>query len=154
MIVDSSAIMALLLHEPERPAMTECLARSIRNQISAGSWIELGAVLTRRRNAVLFDALDQVIESLLIIVAPVSVEQALIGHAAYREYGIGTGHPASLNFGDCFAYALAKATGEPLLFKGDDFSKTDVTPALKPPPPPADAAPTDRSPIGNTSGSR
>jgi ribonuclease VapC len=66
----------------------------------------------------------------MVTIEPVTVEQAVIAREAYRRYGRGTGHPAALNFGDCFAYALAKATGAPLLFKGNDFARTDITPAL------------------------
>ncbi len=75
-------------------------------------------------------ALYPLIDRLAIEIVPVTVDQARIGHDAYRSYGRGTGHAARLNFGDCFSYALAKATGEPLLFKGDDFPRTDVASAV------------------------
>ncbi|MEG3123567.1 type II toxin-antitoxin system VapC family toxin [Sphingomonas sp. GB1N7] len=130
MIVDSSAIMAIILNEPERHAMIEALGQSDRNAISAGTWIELSAVLTRRPGNDLFERLRTVTDVVSIFIEPVSVEQAEIGHQAYRRYGRGSGHKSDLNFGDCFAYALAKATGEPLLFKGNDFSQTDIKPAL------------------------
>lgn len=125
MIVDTSAIMAILLDEPERPALVEKLARSSACQISAGSWIELSAVQVRS-NRDYHLTLDALAAEFSLVIAPVTIEQARIGHEAYRSYGIGSGHSARLNFGDCFAYALAKATGEPLLFKGDDFARTDV----------------------------
>lgn len=135
MIVDSSAIMAIILNEPERQAMIEALSKSDRNAISAGTWIELSAVLTRRPGDDLFERLKIVTDVVSIFIEAVSVEQAEIGHQAYRQYGRGSGDKADLNFGDCFAYALAKETGEPLLFKGDDFANTDIIPALSPIPP-------------------
>jgi ribonuclease VapC len=90
--------------------------------------MELATVITRRHpeKAHLIEAL---LRSIRLTVADVTLEQARLGREGYRTYGRGTGHPARLNFGDCFAYALAKATGEPLLFKGDDFAHTDITPA-------------------------
>jgi len=128
MIVDTSAIMAILLDEPERQAFIEKMVDAERCAVSAGSWIELAAVQVRG-NRDYHAALDQLVERLSLAIEPVSTQQALLGHDAYREYGLGSGHAARLNFGDCFAYALAKATGEPLLFKGDDFAHTDVTAA-------------------------
>lgn len=125
MIVDTSAIMAILLDEPEKPDFVEKLARAFACQVSAGTWIELSAVQVRG-NRDYQRALAGLVAEFRIAIAPVTVEQAKIGHAAYREYGQGSGHRARLNFGDCFAYALARATGEPLLFKGDDFAQTDV----------------------------
>lgn len=79
-----------------------------------------------RRNADLNDALQDLVEQSDLQIMPTDVQQARIGHDAYRRYGRGSGHPADLNFGDCFAYALSHATGAPLLFKGDDFIHTDV----------------------------
>jgi ribonuclease VapC len=75
---------------------------------------------------------DQMIETGAITLEPVTIEQGRIAAEAHRRYGRGSGHPARLNFGDCFSYALAKATGEPLLFKGDDFGHTDVATAVAP----------------------
>jgi len=128
MIVDTSTIMAILLDEPEKPDFIAKLAHATTPLISAGSWIELAAVQVRG-NPHYHSALEQLVAQFGIAIEPVSVRQAELGHAAYREYGIGSGHGARLNFGDCFAYALAKATGEPLLFKGNDFAQTDITPA-------------------------
>lgn len=129
MIVDSSAIMAILLEEPESNMFSRLLIASGRSRLSAGGWVELSAVLTRSRRTALFPLLDAIMAKFAIRVAPTSEEQAQIAHKAYRRFGIGTGHPAKLNFGDCFAYALAKETGEPLLFKGDDFAHTDIAAA-------------------------
>ena len=130
MIVDSSAIMALLLNEPEQELFNRLLITATARRMSAGTWIELAAVTTRRSDD-LSTALNRIMANFRITIEPVSVEQAEIGHQAYRKYGIGTTDPAKLNFGDCFSYALAKAIGEPLLFKGTDFSKTDIIAAAK-----------------------
>lgn len=98
-------------------------------RLSAANYLEAGIVIDRNRSPELSARLDALIRELAITVVPISPDQAAIGRAAYREFGKGN-HPARLNFGDCFAYALAKSTGEPLLFKGDDFIHTDITPAL------------------------
>jgi len=129
MIVDSSAIMAIVLDEPDRDAFVDRLARSSARRVSAGTWIELSAVLTRRRDADADAAFAVIAKEVALTIEPVTAEQARIGWDAYRTFGRGTGHPADLNFGDCFAYALAKATGEPLLFKGDDLAHTDLVAA-------------------------
>ncbi|OYY65808.1 type II toxin-antitoxin system VapC family toxin [Sphingomonas sp. 28-62-11] len=128
MIVDTSAIMAILLGEGEALDFVSAMVDAERCCVSAGSWIEIAAVLTRRK-ADLDGALKELAERSELQIMPVDVQQARIGHDAYRRYGRGSGHPAHLNFGDCFAYALSRATGEPLLFKGDDFIQTDVAAA-------------------------
>ncbi|MEI9852093.1 MAG: type II toxin-antitoxin system VapC family toxin [Sphingomonas sp.] len=124
MIVDSSAIVAILTEEPEALAFASAITNADA-RISAGNWIELAAVTSRRRLCTA-EELDQLRTRFGLTIESVTAEQAGIGQAAYRSFGIGSGHPARLNFGDCFAYALAKATGEPLLFKGDDFVHTDI----------------------------
>lgn len=129
MIVDTSVIMAIILDEPERAAFAAALGNAQIRRISAGSWVELSAVLTRRNNPDLETAVCFLMQQIIFTIEPVTVRQAEIGHEAYRTFGRGTGHPPRLNFGDCFAYALAKATGEPLLFKGDDFARTDIAAA-------------------------
>ncbi len=128
MIVDTSAIIAILIGEPDQDVLTRILALAPSRQMSAGSWVELEVVLSRRRDRSLRPRLDALLKLFPIDIAPVTAEQAEIGAVAYRTYGKGN-HPARLNFGDCFAYALAKSTGQPLLFKGDDFIHTDITPA-------------------------
>ncbi|WP_029935482.1 type II toxin-antitoxin system VapC family toxin [Sphingomonas sp. UNC305MFCol5.2] len=129
MIVDTSAILAIALEEPERDAMLRRIFEARERRISAGTWMELATVVARRHpeKAHLIEAL---LRSIRLTIADVTPEQARLGRDGYRIYGRGTGHLAYLNFGDCFAYALAKATDEPLLFKGNDFVHTDVTPAL------------------------
>ncbi|TGX55575.1 type II toxin-antitoxin system VapC family toxin [Sphingomonas gei] len=128
MIVDTSAILAIVLEEPERDMMLRRILEARERRISAGTWMELATVITRRHpeKAHLIETL---LWSIRLTISDVTPEQARLGRDGYRAYGRGTGHPARLNFGDCFAYALAKATGEPLLFKGDDFVHTDVTAA-------------------------
>ena len=127
MVVDTSVILAIVLDEPEGATFIERILESDRALISAGSVIELAAVSTRRFGGALDARIDLVLADLPLMIAPVTETQAVAGRNAYRRYGLGTGHPARLNFGHCFSYALAKETGEPLLFKGDDFTHTDVT---------------------------
>ena len=93
---------------------------------------ELAAVVDGRRNPVTSGAVDSVLRALHIEVVPFTVEQARIARVAYQQFGRGSGHPARLNMGDCFAYALARDLGEPLLFKGDDFALTDIELVIEP----------------------
>lgn len=125
MIVDTSAIIAILRGEPEAESFIGKIQTAGDAKISAGSWVELGAVLTGFGEATLEPKLLALVRALRISIAPIGAEQAETGRQAYREYGKGQ-HRARLNFCDCFAYALAKSTGEPLLFKGDDFIHTDI----------------------------
>lgn len=129
MIVDTSAIMAIALLEPEADAFVTRLTAAATPRMSAGSWIEL-SVVVMRRHPEKADVVEQILRRVGLTIAPVTAEQGQIGRDAYARFGQVSGHAARLNFGDCFAYALAKATGEPLLFKGDDFIHTDITPAL------------------------
>ena len=128
MIVDTSALMAIIQQDPEQAAFIDAILSASERSVSAGSWIELGAVLGRRRPELAKEA-EALLDKLGLSIAEVTTEQARIGHSAYLEFGRGR-HEARLNFGDCFSYALAKATGRPLLFKGNDFARTDITPAL------------------------
>ena len=127
MIVDTSAIIAVLKEETDAPRFLRALTISTGpKRISAANYLEAGVVVDANRNPVLSRRLDDLVVQTEIEVEPVTREHAEIARAAYRDFGKGSGHPAELNFGDCFAYALAKSMGEPLLFKGDDFSRTDV----------------------------
>lgn len=135
MIVDTSALIAILRDEPEAPAMAQAIEEVTQRQISAANWLEAAAVIDGSRDPVASRQFDHLIGVARILVAPVTEQQARIARAAYRDFGKGSGHPAGLNFGDCFAYALAKDTGEPLLFKGRDFARTDIVPALQLPDP-------------------
>lgn len=130
MIVDSSAIIAILLGEPERGPFLDAIRAQPRPAISAVSYTEAGVVLDGRRNAVLSRQFDVLLGELGFTVVDVTARQARAARAAYRDFGKGSGHPAQLNFGDCFSYALATARDEPLLFTGDDFGHTDVRRAV------------------------
>lgn len=130
MIIDTSALVAILRDEPERMSFADAIAQDPFPRMSAANYLEVGVVVDGRRNPTLSRLVDSVIAEGDIAIEPVTARQALIARAAYRDFGRGSGHPARLNFGDCFAYALAKDTGEELLFKGDDFIHTDIRPAL------------------------
>ena len=131
MIVDSSAILAVLLNEPDAERYAQALAQAESVQISAANWLETAIRIDHGGSAIASNALDDFVREANIAISPVTAEQVSIARQAYRAYGKGTGHPAQLNFGDCFSYALAKATGEALLFNGEDFPETDLTSALQ-----------------------
>lgn len=130
MILDTSALAAILLDEPERARFAKAIADASSTSLSAVSFVELAAVIDRHGGPVAARQLDRFLERAAIEMREVTVEQAHIARAAYRDFGRGSGHPARLNFGDCFSYALAKVSREPLLYKGLDFGQTDVEPAL------------------------
>lgn len=130
MIVDASALIAILRNEPETEAFVRAIDGAPRPRISAANFLEAAIVVDRARNPLPARRLGDLIAELRVVIEPVTEEQAHIARQAYRDYGRGSGHPARLNFGDCFAYALARVTGEPLLFKGEDFRQTDIAPAL------------------------
>ncbi len=125
MVIDSSAIIAILSNEPEAESIAETIAADPIRLMSAASLLEVAIVIEARYGEAGGDKLDQLLQTGQIKIEPVTVEQAEVARRAFRIYGKGR-HPAALNFGDCFSYALAKVLGEPLLFKGDDFSKTDL----------------------------
>lgn len=130
MIVDTSILVCLLREEPETPQFLSILLGQYGNlKMASANYLEAAIVIDANDDSVLSGRLDQLVAHFGIEVVPVTQEQARIARAAYRRFGKGH-HPAALNFGDCFAYALAMETGEPLLFKGDDFARTDVIPAL------------------------
>jgi ribonuclease VapC len=123
--VDTSVIIAILRDEPDAAVIGEILERSQDCHMSAVSYVEAAVVVDSNRNPVLSRRLDDLLRDVEIGVEPVTLNQARIAREAYRDFGKGR-HRAGLNFGDCFAYALAKEKGEPLLFKGDDFCHTDI----------------------------
>jgi len=129
MIVDSSALIAILTDEPDALTLSQILDLPAIVRVSAASYLETSIVLDKHRDPVLSAKLDGLIESAKIVIEPVTPEQARAARQAYRDYGKGSGHPANLNFGDCFSYALARDKREPILFKGDDFIHTDLRPA-------------------------
>jgi ribonuclease VapC len=125
-IIDSSAVLAILFAEDDAPAFAQAIGAAERRRMSAGNWLETAIRVDQGGDPIASSALDDFMREADVIIEPVTVGQAQIPRHAYRAYGKGTGHPAGLNFGDCFAYALAKETGEPILFKGDDFARTDL----------------------------
>lgn len=129
MIVDTSAVVAVIKAEPGWEEIDAKLADASTPRMSAGTYQELAIVVDRAGDAALARRLDRLLESWGVVIEPVTAELARLARAAYRDYGRGSGHAARLNFGDCFAYALASHRGEPLLFVGDDFSATDLVPA-------------------------
>ena len=130
MIVDTSALIAILRDEPEAPACAQAIENAAVRRISAVNFLEAAIVIDGSRDPIASRRFDELISVAELVVEPVTETQARIGREAYRDFGKGSGHPAQLNFGDCFAYALAKIAGESLLFKGSDFARTDVTSAI------------------------
>lgn len=130
MIIDSSALLAILFNETDAHWHADAIAKAHSPKISAANWLETAIRIDHGGNPIASNAMDDLIREARIEVVPVTAEQAQIARQAYRAYGKGTGHPAELNFGDCFSYALAKSSGQPLLFKGNDFSQTDLQGAL------------------------
>jgi ribonuclease VapC len=129
MIVDSSAIVAILRNEPDAASMSAILQQESVCRMSAVTYAEAGIVTDGNRNPILSRRFDDLLRDVGIRVEPVTAEQAKLARQAYRDFGKGR-HKAGLNFGDCFAYALAKEMDEPLLFKGDDFRHTDIEAAI------------------------
>ena len=130
MIVDSSALLAILRAEPEMLACAQAMENAASRRISAANFLETAIVIDGSHDPVASRRLDDLLRAADLAIEPVTEAQARIAREAYRDFGKGSGHAAQLNFGDCFAYALAKVTGEPLLFKGRDFSRTDIASVL------------------------
>ena len=129
MIVDTSAVLAVLFAEDDAAAYSRAISEAELRRMSAANFVEAAIVVeaqTRSGGSRQFDAF---IRRAGVVIEPVTEEQAHVARQAYSDFGKGR-HRAGLNFGDCFAYALAKVTGEPLLYKGEDFRKTDITPVL------------------------
>lgn len=126
MIVDSSAMIAVIKREPDWEKIAKTMDTTPTLEISAASYLETAIVVDNLRDPVQSARLDDLILDMGMTVEAVTVEQARIARQAYRDYGKGSGSAAKLNFGDCFSYALARVKREPLLFKGDDFVHTDV----------------------------
>ena len=130
MILDTSAIIAIIANEPARERLTHALAAAPARRVSAATLVEIDAVTARRGDGSLSRRAHRLLQALEVETVPFDATQAAIAARAYREYGRGTGHAAALNLGDCFSYALALHLDEPLLFVGDDFRHTDVQQAL------------------------
>jgi ribonuclease VapC len=125
MVIDASVVIAILLAEEDAELFTRAIEGAARPRMSAAAYVEAAVVIDNRGDVVARREFDRFIRRAGIEVVAVDLEQAELARQAYRDFGKGR-HPAGLNFGDCFSYALAKCTDEPLLFKGDDFSRTDV----------------------------
>jgi ribonuclease VapC len=128
MVIDSSALLAIIFEEPDASIYISAILNSSKCSLSAASLVETSMVSLRLRSPDPVALLDDFIKRSEIIVVPVDHEQAVIAREAFRRYGKGR-HPAGLNFGDCFSYALSKQTGESLLYKGNDFAQTDISAA-------------------------
>lgn len=129
MIVDPSAIAAVMFEEPDAAAHRALLLTQ-GGRMSAASYVELAAVVDGRGSRLLSERLDDVLDELGVTLTEFTGAQAHEARAAYRRFGRGSGHPARLNFGDCISYATAKTTGEPLLYKGNEFALTDIEAAV------------------------
>ena len=129
MIVDTSALTAVLFGEPEAACYAEIIHDAERCLISAGNFVELSIVVEGQLGTDALRQCDMFLRRAAILVEPFTVEQAHLARQAFHDFGKGR-HSAGLNFGDCFAYALSKFSGEPLLFKGEDFRKTDIIAAI------------------------
>jgi ribonuclease VapC len=129
-IVDSSALIAILAGEPDAEELNDVLSGAVRPALSVANYLEAAIVLDRHPARRAGEKLDRYLVTGQVELADVTESQARIARSAYRNFGWGTGHPAGLNFGDCFAYALAIDRDEPLLYNGNDFTHTDVRSAL------------------------
>ena len=127
MIVETSALVAILRAEPDAEAFAHAIEAAPMRRMSAASYVEVGAVIDGARDPVASRRVDELIEAAGIVIEPLTASQARLARQAYRDFGKGSGHPATLNFGDCLSYALAAETGEALLFKGEDFAHTGIT---------------------------
>ena len=129
MVLDTSALLVILLDEPDSPAFRQAIEVDPVRLLSAASLLEASLVVEARFGEAGGRELDLLLHRAELEIVPVDRDQAEIGREAFRRFGKGR-HLAGLNFGDCFSYALSKLSGEPLLYRGNDFSRTDVTPAL------------------------
>lgn len=130
MIVDTSVLIAILRDESDSVSYADAIEKAPVRRVSAMNYVEAAAVIEWSRDPVASRRFDDLLQQAGIVIEDVTEKQARIAREAYRDFGRGSGHPAKLNLGDCFAYALAKSVGEPLLFKGKDFWHTDVEPAI------------------------
>jgi ribonuclease VapC len=131
MILDTSVLVAIIKEEPEAASFASMMEAVEVLRISAANYLESSIVIDKAKDPKLSARLNEILEKAEVIIEPFTADQALIARQAYRDYGRGSGHRANLNFGDCFAYALARVKREPLLYKGDDFVHTDIRPAMQ-----------------------
>src|SRR5437588_7761320 len=130
MIIDTSALVAILRDEPDAEICARVIESATVRRVSAVNFVEAAVVIDGSRDPIASRRFDDLLREARILIEPVTEIQARLARDAYRDFGKGSGHSAKLNFGDCFAYALAKATGESLLFIGADFEHTDIVPAI------------------------
>jgi ribonuclease VapC len=130
MIIDASALIAILRDEPDASVYARAIETASRRRVCAVNFVEAALVIDGSRDPIASRRFDELFTAAQLVIEPVTVEQARLARETYRDFGKGSGHPARLNFGDCFAYALAKVANEPLLYKGNDFSRTDLQSAL------------------------
>ena len=126
MIVDTSALIAILRQEPEAMSFATAIAEADRCRVSAANYLEAAVVIDGSRDPIASRRFDDLLREARILIEPVTEEHAKVAREAYRDFGRGSGHSARLNFGDCFAYALAKTTGDRLLYKGEDFLRAGI----------------------------
>ena len=126
MIVDTSALIVILRDEPGAKGFAMAIADAEHRRLSAANYLEAAIAIDGSRNPIASRRFDDLLREAEIVIEPVTAQQAKVAREAYRDFGRGSGHPAGLNFGDCFAYALAKTSREPLLFKGVDFAHTGI----------------------------
>jgi ribonuclease VapC len=131
-IVDTSALVAMIRGEVEAQLYSEIIRGADLVRLSAAGYVELAVVIDGLQDPIASGALDDVLAAFHIRIEPLTATQARIARTAYQNFGRGSGHPARLNMGDCFAYALARDIGEPLLFKGHDFTLTDIELVIEP----------------------
>jgi ribonuclease VapC len=129
-IVDTSAVIAILKGEDDAPVYAQAIAAADVRRLSAASYLECGIALDYQRDPIISRSLDELLREAEFVVESVTERQASLARQAYADFGRGSGHPAGLNFGDCLSYALALDSREPLLWKGDDFGHTGVRSAL------------------------
>ncbi len=130
MIIDTSALVAILRAEPEAEICAHAIESAAERRVSAVNFVEAAVVIDGSRDPIASRRFDDLLRAARVRIEPVTEIQARLARDAYRDFGKGSGHSARLNFGACFAYALAKTSGEPLLFIGADFGYTDITSAI------------------------
>jgi ribonuclease VapC len=130
MIIDTSALVAILRAEPEAEICARAIESATVRRVSAVNFVEAAVVIDGSRDPIASRRFDDLLREAQVLIEPVTEIQARLARDAYRDFGKGSGHSARLNFGDCFAYALAKTTGDSLLFIGADFGHTDIMPAI------------------------
>lgn len=130
MIVDTSAIVAILKGEDDAARYAQAIAAADQRRISAASYLECGIVVDAQGDPIVSRGLDDLLREAEVAIEPVTERQARLARQAYADFGKGSGHPAALNFGDCLTYALALDLREPLLWKGEAFGHTGIRPAL------------------------